>query len=56
MVGSYHVKSIHTEKIIRSEEIIVPDLHGKNWRKMLLCLCQIVKVFLFLDNHHLLRW
>ena len=49
-----HGAAEHTNKVIRVEEIIVPDLHGEDWREVTLCLGQAVEVLLLSDDHHVL--
>ena len=43
-----HYMENHTEKIIGSEQIVVPNLQHQTRRNILLCLVQTVEVFL---NH-----
>ena len=43
-----------TNEVIWSEDIIVPDLHSEDGKNVVLCLCQAVEVFLFLDHHDIL--
>ena len=46
--------TVLTNKVVWSEDIIVPNLHGEDWKNVLLCLCQAIEVFFFLDNHDIL--
>ena len=52
--ASHTLSHLLTDEVVWIEEIIVPDLHGEDGRKMALRLCQAVEVFLLLDNHHVL--
>lgn len=41
-----------TKKIVRVEEVIVPDLHSEAWRKVKFSLVQTIEVLLEMSMHN----